>query len=493
MSDSYIAIDLGATSGRVILGTISDQDITLETIHRFPNVFRQKDGHDRWDLNGLWAEILKGLGIVGQRCADGKINLRSIGADSWGVDFGLFDKSGKILGDPVAYRDNRTQGMMEKVFQIIPSGELYHITGIQFMPFNTIFQLYAQVKSGEWPERADRLLMVPDIIHYFLCGEMAGEYTNASTTQLLNVSTKEWEKTLSCKLGIKHDMLPRICSAGNILGVVKEVVRDETKLPSIPVVQPATHDTGSAVVGTPLNEGWAFISSGTWSLIGIESSEPFTGPKPFQLNFTNEGGAYGTIRFLKNVTGLWILESCRKEWQAQGDCLEYGELVRQMSLLPFLPAYLNPDHPSFLNPPSMVETIREFLVRTGQRAQWNQVELSAIILQSLALKYAGVIREIEEITGSPVKGVHIVGGGSQNAFLNQLTADACGLNVLAGPAEATALGNVLVQAIADGRFKDISEARSFVRGSLSLISYSPRDRKPYPGRIAEFKRIALIG
>ncbi len=489
MDSSYIAIDLGAGSGRVILGTIGSSSIQIETIHRFPNSFRKKDRHDRWDINSLWSEILVGLGKVGAKVSKEKINLKSIGADTWGVDFGLFDEQGKLIEEPIAYRDSRTQGIMEEVFSIIPDKKLYGLTGIQFMPFNTIFQLYAQKKANEWPTNARLFLMIPDIIHYYLSGKMAGEYTNASTSQLLNVTTREWEKSTFDALKLDSKVAPCILSCGSVLGRIASDVKIDTGLPDIKVVLPATHDTGSAVAGTPLQDGWAYISSGTWSLVGIESSKPFTSDKAYKYNFTNEGGVFNTIRFLKNVMGLWILESCRKEWQAQKILIDYDSLVQRMEKLEDTSIYINPEYNGFLNPKSMLAAITHHLKETGQKYDWNQIELSAIILRSLAMKYACVIEEIEEITESSIKGIHIVGGGSQNKYLNQLTADVSGKPVLAGPIEATAIGNIIIQAISDGRFKDIAEARNFLRQSVELISYSPMRQGSMKLEMERFKEI----
>jgi rhamnulokinase len=362
---------------------------------------------------------------------------------------------------------------MEQVFSRVSRAEIFERTGIQFLSFNTLFQLYAHAAEGI-PFEASRLLMIPDLVNFFLTGRAANEYTNATTTQMLNSGTRMWDRKLIERLGLPSRLLREPVAAGSDLGLLKPALADELHLEGIRVLAPATHDTGSAVAGTPLEDGWAYISSGTWSLVGVERETPLINTEALRSNFTNEGAAVGTIRFLKNVMGLWILESCRREWRARGLDVVYHSLLDEVSSIEGCSAIIFPDDQRFFNPPVMLDAISEQLVDTGQLKSDAPGFIAKTILDSLALRYASVLRSIESITGRKIEGVHIIGGGSLNEYLNQATATATGLPVRAGPVEATVIGNAMVQAIASGRFASLAEARRYVGDHAQLKTYQPR-------------------
>ena len=471
MEKVYIAIDLGAGSGRVIIGCFGEERFDLEIVHRFPNEIQEVDGHLRWNTQSLFQEIKYGL----KKLAAREYNLVSIGVDTWGVDYGLFDVDGNVIEEPVCYRDSRTAGVMEKVFQRIPKEEIFEKTGIQFLPLNTLYQIFAQKALNEWPAATDRLLLMPDIFHHYLSGKMLGEYTMASTTQLLNAGSKNWDAELIAALDLPIKTMPLLVRPGDNLGILRPDLRSELGLSSLKIIAPAAHDTASAVVGTPLQKGWGYVSSGTWSLVGVETTEPIINSESFRHNFTNEGGAFGTIRFLKNVMGLWILEQCREIWKGIGDLLSYDILNKELDKLSSFLGFINPEDLRFMNPRNMVDEVNDYLKTTGQQISHDQAVLSKVILDSLAMSYASVFKTIESITGEKLAGIHIIGGGSQNDYLNQATANATGLEVLAGPVEATAIGNLMVQAIADGRFSGLAEAREFIQSKSSLKRYRPQN------------------
>ncbi|MFQ5633122.1 MAG: rhamnulokinase family protein [bacterium] len=469
LDKSYIAIDLGAGSGRVILGSFGDKRLDLHIVHRFPNEIQEIDGHLRWNTKRLFEDIKVGL----RKIASMNLNVVSLGVDTWGVDYGLFDAEGNLLEEPVCYRDRRTTGAMKEVFKAISKEDIFRKTGSQFLPINTLYQIFAQRKRGEWPKKAARLLMMPDIFHFYLTGSRVGEFTMATTTQLLNTTKKIWDADLFHKLDIPLDVMPKLLQPGQQIGILLPKLQKELNMPAIKIVAPATHDTASAVVGTPLRPGWGYISSGTWSLVGIETRSPIMNNNAFRYNFTNEGGAFGSNRFLKNVMGLWILERCREQWRARNELLEYDLLIEKMKESPSLQTFINPDDVRFLNPADMIGEIRTYLHDTGQQATDDQIGLSKIILESLAMRYAAIFAEIQEQTGEKLQGIHIIGGGSQNDFLNQATANATGLQVIAGPVEATAIGNLMVQAIANGRFPDMQKARDYIASMIPLKKYVP--------------------
>jgi rhamnulokinase len=469
--DLHIAVDLGAGSGRVMLGALGPGELRLDEVRRFHYPPERKDGHLRWPFGRIADEVMAGLRDAGARARAQGRRVRSVGVDSWGVDYGLVDGDGRLLEEPVCYRDERTEHEREAVFARVPRDEIFARTGIQFLVFNTLYQLHAHARAG-LPAGAARLLMIPDLLHQRLSGRVAVEYTNASTSQMLHASTRQWDRALLERLGLPAGLLPEIVAPGTDLGPVRPAL--ELGLDGVRVIAPATHDTGSAVVGAPIEPGWAYVSSGTWSLVGVERAAPLLNADVAAEDFTNEGGAAGTVRFLKNVMGLWLLESCRREWQAAGARVEYEPLLAEVAARPGPGALLFPDDGRLFNPASMLEALRAQLAETGQTPPDDPPGWGKAILDSLALRYATVLGTIARLTGEPIAGVHIVGGGSQNDYLNQATADASGLPVRAGPVEATAIGNLLVQAIAAGRFASLAEARAYVRANVAVKTYEPR-------------------
>jgi rhamnulokinase len=477
MDDSlYIAVDLGAGSGRVFVAGVGPGELLLEEVRRFKYPPREEGGRLRWPFAEILEEIKAGLREAGARARRLGRGVRSVGVDSWAVDYGLVDAVGQLIENPVCYRDARTRGAMDEVFEIVPRAELFARTGIQFLELNTLYQLRAHAREG-LPEEAARLLLIPDLINFMLTGRAACEYTNATTTQLVGALTGEWDDELIERLGLPSHLLAEIVPAGTDLGPLAPSFDEESGLEGVRVVAPATHDTGSAVAGAPLKEGWAYISSGTWSLVGVERAEPLVSAEVARHNFTNEGGAFGTVRFLKNVMGLWVFESCRAEWAARGVGVEYEDLLEQVENIDGHPGFIFPDDPRLFNPTSMLDAVAKQLDDTGQ-GDYGLLEdpamLTKVILDSLAFRYASVLRTIESLTGSDLEGVQIVGGGSRNDYLNQATADASELSVLAGPFEATVTGNVLVQATAAGRFASLAEARQHVSENVSLRRFEPR-------------------
>jgi rhamnulokinase len=481
----YIAVDLGAGSGRVFLAVVAAGTFTLEEVRRFSYPAKQIGGHIRWDFPTIIAEVRAGLTDAGKRARETNGQIRSIGVDSWGVDYGLIDASGELIENPVCYRDPRTRRAMEEVLGRVPREEIFKRTGIQLLKFNTLFQLHSHASEGI-PIGASQLLMIPDLVNYALTGRAVTEYTNATTTQMVSATTGTWDHDMLDRLALPSRLLGEVIPAGSDLGPLRPALADELHLEGVRVVAPATHDTGSAVAGTPLEDGWAYISSGTWSLVGVERDTPLINDEVARYNFTNEGGVFGTIRFLKNVMGLWILESCRKEWSKLGLGVDYQSLLDDSSSIGPSRALIFPDDPRFFNPPDMLAAILEQLKESGSNdpAIWNKPALIArAILDSLALRYASVVRAIESLTRSKVAGLHIVGGGSLNEYLNQATATAAGLPVRAGPVEATVIGNVLVQAIAAGRFSSHTDARRYIGERAQFKSYEP-------GRSREWEQAA---
>jgi rhamnulokinase len=484
----YIAVDLGAGSGRVFLAGLTAGEFLLEEAHRFHYPASRKADHLRWDLHNIFNEIKVGIRQAGERARELGRPVHSIGVDSWAVDYGLINHQGHLIEPPVCYRDERTHGVMEQVFARLPREEIFARTGIQFLAFNTLFQLYAHAQAGRL-HNATRLLMIPDLINYFLTGRAVTEYTNATTTQMVNAASGQWDWPIVERLGLPSRLLTEIVPAGTSPGALKPALADELRLEGVRVVAPATHDTASAIIGAPLTDDRAYISSGTWSLVGVERDRSLINTEVARHNFTNEGGAFGTVRFLKNVTGLWILESCRREWQARGLKVDYQTLLGQVEAIADVVGLIYPDDARFFNPPSMLDVIAEQLAETGQRVSTDPPALAKLILDSLAFRYASVLRTVARLTNRQIAGVQIVGGGSQNDYLNQVTATVSGLPVMAGPAEATATGNALVQAIAEGRFASLTEARQHVAGNVRFKSFTPR---PSPAWEEAARRYAAI-
>ena len=469
----YLAVDLGAGSGRVFLSGLASGEFLLEQIHRFQYPPRQLDGHLRWNFTHIFTEIKTGLSAAAKRANELGRPVHSLGVDSWAVDYGLIDAAGKLIEDPICYRDKRTANIFEQLFKQMPREEIYARTGIQFLTLNSSSQLCAHAHEGV-AGNADRLLLIPDLINFFLTGKAVTEYTNTTTMQMVNAESRTWDEKIIAALNLPQHLFTEIISAGDEVGILKSEIAEELNLQNVKVIAPATHDTGSAGAGAPLLQDWAYISSGTWSLVGVELDEALINDETAKHNFTNEGGAFGTIRFLKNVMGMWLLESCRKEWQVQGLSVNYDELLADVTKLSGDAVVIFPDDERLFNPPSMLAAIKELLTESGQKISDEPPYIAKVILDSLAVRYASVIRTIEELTGKSIRGVQIVGGGSQNNYLNQATANACKKPVLAGPIEATVIGNVLVQAVAAGRFSTLNEARQQIAGEISLKQFTPQ-------------------
>ncbi|HUG52707.1 MAG TPA: rhamnulokinase family protein [Vicinamibacteria bacterium] len=484
----FAAVDLGAGSGRVFLAGVGAGELLLDEVRRFRYPARERGGHLRWDAAHIFGEIEAGLRAAGDRARELGRAVRSIGIDSWGVDYGLLDAGGRLVEDPVSYRDARTAGVPARVFERVPREEVFARTGIQTLDFNTLFQLYAHAREG-LSARARRLLLMPDLVNHHLTGSAVTEFTNATTTQLVNADTGGWDGTLCERLDLPGHLLGDIVSAGTDLGPLRRERAEGLKLEGVHVVAPATHDTGSAVAGAPLAEGWAYVSSGTWSLVGVEREAPLVSAEVARANFTNEGGAFGTIRFLKNVMGLWILERCRKEWEEAGLTTSYDRLLAAVAALDRSPGLVFPDDTRLLNPSRMTEALAGQMKETGQEVPKGPAAMSRVVLDSLALRYASVLRTIEALTGRAIAGVQIVGGGGQNEYLNQATADASGRPVHAGPVEATVIGNVLVQAVTAGRFRSLAEGRRHVAEKVPPRRYEPR---PTPAWAEAARRYADV-
>ncbi len=460
------AVDLGAESGRVVLARFSGQHLNLEEVHRFPNRPVALHGHRFWNMLGLWDEILAGLRKARQAAG----TLDSIGVDTWGVDYGLVDAQGFLLSQPFQYRDHRTDGVMEQVFARVPREELYRRTGIQFLPFNTLFQLYAHehMRPGELA-RAHRLLLIPDLLHNWLCGSSVCERTNATTTQCWDPAAGAWVTDLLDRLEIPTALLPQVIGSGTVLGEVLPEWRGD--LGAARVVAPATHDTGSAIAAIPAQpvDGWGYISSGTWSLVGVELPRPVMTPESLAANFTNEGGVFGTARFLKNVMGLWLLQECQRRWSRDGQAIEYETLLAQVDAVPAFAALLDPDDARFLAPHDMPAAINAALLEGGQAPLSAPPAFARCVMESLVLRYCEVFQQINRLTGAIIKQVHIVGGGARNVRLNQWLADALDVPVIAGPFEATARGNALMQLVGLGELRDLREVRAIARSASTQV------------------------
>lgn len=477
MDPLYLAVDLGACSGRVFLAGVGVGELFLDEVRRFQCPARESDGYLRWDLHRILSEIKTGVREAGERARALGRPIRSVGVDGWGVDYGLIDAGGRLIEDPICYRDARTQGAMAEVFRCMPRAEIFARTGIQFLDFNTLFQLHAHAATA-LPETAAQLLLVPDLVHFFLSGKAVTEYTNATTTQLVNAQQGTWDWEILRRLRLPSHLLSGIVPAGTDLGPLIPRLASELGLEGVRVVAPATHDTGSAVLGAPLEDGWAYISSGTWSLVGVERADALINDGVARHNFSNEGGAFGTTRFLKNVTGSWILESCRQEWRRQGRDVTYASLLQDVETGDGYRTVIFPDDRRFFNPTSMLAAIDTQIAETGQRLSMDPPTVTRAILDSIALRSASVLRTAETLTGRKIGGVQIVGGGSQNPYLNSVTATVTGLPVRAGPTEAAVVGNVLVQAIAHGRFASPAEARRHVAQNLRCREFMPQQRSP---------------
>ena len=471
----FFAVDLGATSGRTIIGTIENGKMSLEELTRFDNNLIETGGHFYWDIFALYNEVINGLRLVAKR----QIEIQSIGIDTWGVDFVCVGSDGAILRNPLAYRDPHTMGKMEEYFEKkVARDEVYNITGIQFMNFNSLFQLYAMDEAGNTALRnADKVLFVPDALSYMLTGNAVCEYTIASTSQMLDPRTKDLDSRLVESVGLRRGQFGEMVNPATVIGTITEEVQKMTGLGAVPVIAVAGHDTGSAVAAVPAaNEKFAYLSSGTWSLMGIETQDAIINARSFDLNFTNEGGIEGTTRFLKNICGMWIYERCRKEWKdAEG--LGHAELQSAaMECEPFR-SLINPDDPIFANPASMVDAITTYCEKTNQPIPQGYAQTCRCIFDSLALRYRQVFAWLKEFADFDINVLHIIGGGSKNEYLDQFTANSCGVTVLAGPQEGTAIGNIMLQAKAAGMVGDIWEMRRIIADSLELKRFEPQDKE----------------
>jgi rhamnulokinase len=471
----YLAADLGAESGRVMAGIWDGRKLRLEELHRFPNGPVALGKTIRWDVLRLWSEIQHGLALAGKKY--GK-QIVSIGADTWGVDFVLLNKQDEILGQPYHYRDHRTHGLMAKASWKATRSEIFAQSGLQFMELNTLYQLMAwQKHSPKILDAADTLLFMPDFIHWCLCGAKKAEFTIASTSQCVHPLRRNWSLPLLKMLGLPGHFLPEIVPPGTELGIIRKSLAERTGLGSVKVVAPPSHDTASAVAGVPTaNTGrtdWAYISSGTWSLMGVEMNQAVLSPRALELNMTNEGGLDNTYRLLKNIMGLWLVQQCKKSFEAAGRKYDYTQLAALAAKAKPFRSIVNLNDPRFLNPPDMPRAIQEYCRETKQRLPKTDGELVRCCYESLALKYRETLGALEELTGKKIEVIHIVGGGSQNKLLNQFTADACERAVVAGPVEATALGNLLTQVRASGELGSLTEMREVVRHSSVVTCCKP--------------------
>ncbi len=482
----YLAIDLGAESGRAILGTLDNGKLVLEELHRFPNTPVRTPAGLYWDVFRLFHEVVQGLAAAGR---ERKLQLDGVGVDTWGVDFGLLGRDGSLVASPMHYRDSRNDGILEKAFAVVPKEEIFAETGAQFMQFNSVFQLYAMKLAGSpGLEAADRLLMMPDLLSYWLTGVKANELTDASTTQFYNPVRKGWALGLMNRLGLPAGILGDIVYPGTRLGPLLPHVAEETGAGPAPVFATASHDTAAAVAAVPAEgEDWCYISSGTWSLMGLELNAPVVNREALALNVTNEIGFGGSVRFLKNIAGLWLLQECRRDWALAGREYSYDELARMAAAAAPFQTVIHPD--AFLHPGQMPGQIAAYCRAHGEKVPGGPGEFARAILESLALRYRQVLEGQEAVSGRAVKVIHIVGGGSRNAVLNQFVADATGRVVVAGPAEATAAGNVLVQAIGAGELATLAEARTVVRNSSDLKRIEP---KPGPGWDEAYARFQAL-
>ncbi len=488
---TYLAIDLGAESGRIMAGLWNGKTIHLEEVHRFPNGPVVLADSLRWDVLRLWAEIQNGLTLAARKYGKSVV---SVGADTWGVDFVLLTRNGEMLGQPYHYRDARTNGMVEKAFRKMSRAEIFAQTGLQFMQLNTLFQLLAfREQRPELLDLTDSLLFMPDFFHWALSGSRVAEFTIASTSQCLNPLTRNWATPLLKKFDLPPGIFSKIVPPGSNLGGLRPRVAEMTGLKNVHVVAPPSHDTASAVAGVPTaNTGrsnWAYLSSGTWSLMGVEVGKASLSPRTQELNLTNEGGLDGTYRLLKNIMGLWLVQQCKRRFDAQGRSYEYEQLAALAAKAPPLRSLVNPDDPRFLNPPDMPKAIQEFCRETGQRIPKTEGELVRCAYESLALKYRQVLGWLEELTGNRMEVIHIVGGGSKSKILNQFTADACQRPVIAGPVEATAMGNLLVQARSNGELSSLSEIREVVRKSSEVVTFEPRQATAWDAAFARFQAL----
>ena len=487
----YLAFDYGASSGRSILGLFDGEKLTLEETHRFGSDPVMINGTFTWDFLRLFFEMKQGLRKSFALHGD----IDSVGVDTWGVDFGLLGKNGELLGNPVHYRDTRTDGMIEEACRILSAKEIFDTTGIAFQKFNTLYQLLALSKAGSpLLKMADTMLFMPDLFNYFLTGEKCCEFTITSTSQMYDPKAGNWAYGLLEKLGIRSDILPKVIPAGTKLSNIKADVCDELGIPAVPVIAVAEHDTGSAALSVPYEQkNSAFLSSGTWSLLGIELEKPIINEKTRELNYTNEGCINNGFRLLKNIMGLWIQNECIRNWEARGEKISFKELDQSViDAKPFI-AVVDVDDPSFFEPYKMPEKIQEYCRKTGQTVPETHGEIMRVVMEGLALKYRQAIEGLEKIVGFTVPSLNIVGGGTKNRVLSGFTANAINRPVIAGPIEATAIGNIAAQMIAMGDVRNVDEVREVIRNSFPLERYEPSDTEVWDAAYEKLLRLQKQG
>ncbi len=481
-SRPYLAFDFGAESGRAILGQLDAGRLTTREIHRFKNEPVEYAGSLHWDVARLWYEIRKTLSSLGNA------PLAGIGVDAWGVDYALLGEKGELLQNPYHYRDRRTAGVMDEVFKKIPREEIYRATGVQFLAINSLYQLFAALRdTPALLKVAQKLITIPDLFHYWLTGNAVCEFTNATTTQLVNPVKRTWATELIDRLGLPRHLWSKIVEPGTLLGHLLPGAGSHRALAGTAVIAPATHDTGSAVAAISAREGTAFLSSGTWSLVGTEIDQPLITAEALRMNFTNEGGVNGTTRLLKNVMGLWLLQCCQQTWAGQGKCSDNVELIEQAAHEKAFHCLVDPDHESFLRAKDMSAAIAQFCARTHQPLPQSPAGFTRAVLESLALKYRVVLSSLEQLTGKRIDSIRVIGGGSKNRLLNQFTADATGRTVLAGPAEASALGNIAVQMLATGAVDSLQQVRDIIDRSYPAETFAPVDPENWNRQAERFE------
>lgn len=484
----YIGIDLGASSGRTVLGTLKNNILTVKELNRFHNGAVNLNGRLHWNVVELFEQMKKGLDVCATEIPSGP---DSMAVDTWGVDYGLLAEDGSLAGLPYAYRDSRTNDAMEQFFQRIQRDRVYALTGNQFMQFNTLFQLFAMVRDNSpLVKVASDVLFMPDLFNYLFTGVKKSEFTISTTSQIYNPLKKDWDSELLDALGLPKSIMQEIVQPGTVIGNLSEAICQEIRIDPVPVIATASHDTGSAVAAVPAgsDENWAYISSGTWSLMGVESQDPIINEKTLEFNFTNEGGIEGTFRFLKNVAGLWLVQECRRIWAKDRD-YSFGELTDMAAGAEPFQAVIDPDHQDFLAPVDMPEAIRNYINRTGQKIGDNPGDVIRVALESLALKYRYVLDQLKLVYPKNIERIHIIGGGTKNKLLSQFTADATGLPVIAGPVEATAIGNILTQALGLGHVKSHAEIREIIRNSFVLENYESQNTGQWDRAYDQFREI----
>jgi rhamnulokinase len=487
----YIAIDVGAENGRVMLTTLEDGKLDIHQMYRFSNGPVKEDGSLRWDFERLFAEIKTGL----KETFSVQSDIISIGVDTWGVDFGLLDANGRLIENPYHYRDSRNNDMIEKACQLVPKEQIYMNTGIQFMQFNSLYQLLAyKQQKPEVLNKAEKLLFMPNLFMYYLTGKAGAEYTIASTSQMMDMRTGRWSDTLLDAMGLPRKILPEVTMPGSKAGILKKELAEEFGCGQVDVVAVGTHDSASAVAGVPAcgDKKWAYLSSGTWSVMGIEIDKAVVNDISMRLQMANEGGVENTIRLLKNIMGLWLVQECRRGWAMQGRDLDYTQIMDMASESRPFQAYIDPDYSVFFSPGQMPEKINEYLKTTGQAQIKEKGQMLRVILESLAVRYYQTLQCLETFSGNKIEVLHIVGGGCQNELLNQFTADATGIKVVAGPIEGTIMGNALVQGIASGQVASLKQGRHIVTRSFPLKEYYPKSQSAWRMYIKKFPELKNV-